>query len=140
MEKQISLTIGGLSNGCDVTTPTIRYYEQISLIPKAARNQADQRRYGREDIQRLTFIRRCRDFGFSIKQVKTLLEVPSGSTTTCQASRKIALERVQDIRAKINDLRALEIALNGLITSCDTTCDTGPDKTCAAFIDMKMPA
>lgn len=140
MSKDISLTIGGLAKACDVSTPTIRYYEQIDLMPKAERSRSDQRRYGRAAIERLTFIRRARGFGFSTKQVRALLEVPSGECAGCQASREIAHSHVKDVRSKIADLRALEKALQSLIASCDETCASGDPATCSAFIELKLPA
>ena len=108
MHNEISLTIGGLAKTCQVSTPTIRYYEQIALMPKAERSRSDQRRYGSAAVERLTFIRRARECGLSTKQVRTLLDVPSGTSADCQASRDIALSRVKDIRSKIDDLQALE--------------------------------
>lgn len=140
MRKEISLSIGMLAKACNVSTPTIRYYEQIGLMPKAERTRSDQRRYDHAAIERLTFIRRSRDFGFSTKQVRVLLDVPSGTSEGCQASREIAQSRVHDVRSKIDDLRALEHALQGLIASCDEACRSGKTATCGAFIDMKMPA
>ena len=85
MRKDITLTIGMLAKACKVSTPTIRYYEQIGLMPKAERARSDQRRYDRAAVGRLTFIRRSSDFGFSTKQVRTLLDVPSGASEGCQA-------------------------------------------------------
>jgi len=66
------LTIGQLAKAAGVTTPTIRYYEEIGLLPPAGRSAAGQRIYVETDLERLTFIRRCRDFGFSIDQVRVL--------------------------------------------------------------------
>ena len=140
MHNEISLTIGGLAKTCQVSTPTIRSYEQIALMPKAERSRSDQRRYGSAAVERLTFIRRAREFGFSTKQVRTLLDVPSGTSTGCQASRDIALSRVKDIRSKIDDLQALERSLQSLIASCDANCSSGDPTTCGAFIEMKLPA
>ena len=85
MRKDITLTIGMLAKACKVSTLTIRYYEQIGLMPKAERVRSDQRRYDRAVVGRLTFIRRSSDFGFSTKQVRTLLDVPSGASEGCQA-------------------------------------------------------
>jgi len=66
------LTIGQLAKAAGVTTPTIRYYEEIGLLPKAGRSAAGQRIFAKSELKRLTFIRRCRDFGFSIDQVRVL--------------------------------------------------------------------
>ena len=65
-------TIGRLAKAAGVTAPTIRYYEEIDLLPAADRSESGQRVYGVDDLERLTFIRRCRYFGFSIEQVRLL--------------------------------------------------------------------
>jgi DNA-binding transcriptional MerR regulator len=132
-----SLTIGALAKACGVSSPTIRYYEKIELMPKAERSRSDQRRYGPTDVQRLSFIRRCREFGFSTKQVTSLLAVPSGSSNDCQASRDIALSRINDIRIKVMNLLALEKELQTLIDACQTTCGDKSDRTCGAFLEMQ---
>ncbi len=64
------LKIGDLAARTGTTAPTIRYYEEIGLLPRADRQDSGQRRYGHEDIKRLTLIRRCRDFGLPIEQVR----------------------------------------------------------------------
>lgn len=132
-----SLTIGGLAKACGVPAPTIRYYEKISLLPKAERSRSDQRRYDSDDIQRLDFIRRSRVFGFSIAQVRSLLAVPTGSVSDCQASKKIAQERISEIRNKVTDLLALEKELKELIGQCQIKCSGKTDHVCEAFIEMR---
>jgi DNA-binding transcriptional MerR regulator len=132
-----SLTIGALAKACDVSTPTIRYYEKIDLMPKADRTRSDQRRYGAGDVQRLTFIRRCRAFGFSTQQVRSLVAVPDGSTTNCNTSQAIAQDHIENIRAKITDLRALEDELMGVISACQSTCGDQENIVCGAFSEMQ---
>ena len=134
-----SLSIGDLAKACDVPTPTIRYYEKIALLPQAERSRSDQRRYDREDIERLNFIRRCRAFGFSTKQVRSLLAVPNGSITDCQTSKEIALDRISEIRTKVADLLALEKELKAVIDQCQTTCGAQNDQVCNAFTVMQVP-
>jgi MerR family copper efflux transcriptional regulator len=137
-QQLVSLTIGGLAAACDVSTPTIRYYEKIALLPKADRNQGDQRRYGHEDIERLTFIRRCRAFGFSTKQVRTLVSHTKKTEADCTSSRQIAVARVGDIRARIQDLVALEKSLQKLIDTCDVVCGDDAGRDCVAFREMRL--
>jgi len=131
-----SLTIGTLARACGVSPPTVRYYEKIGLLPKAERTRADQRRYSASDVERLRFIRRSREFGFSTKQVRALIAIPTGTATDCDVSRRIAQERITDIRAKIADLLLLEQDLNALIDTCDATCAGQKDQTCCAFENM----
>jgi DNA-binding transcriptional MerR regulator len=67
------LKIGELAELTGMSVPTIRYYEQIGLLPRAPRQAGGQRVYSRDDVERLTFIRRCREFDFSIEQVRALV-------------------------------------------------------------------
>jgi DNA-binding transcriptional MerR regulator len=71
------LKIGELAEWTSTSVPTIRYYEQIGLLPRAPRQAGGQRVYDRDDVERLTFIRRCRAFDFSIDQVRALVACPS---------------------------------------------------------------
>ena len=66
------MRIGTLADRTGTNVPTIRYYESIGLLPQAARQEGRQRVYGERDVERLTFIRRCREFGFSVEQVRSL--------------------------------------------------------------------
>jgi DNA-binding transcriptional MerR regulator len=132
-----SISIGTLAKTCNVPTPTIRYYEKIALLPKAERSRSDQRRYDRSDVERLNFIRRCRAFGFSTKQVRSLLAVPTGSVTDCQISKDIALDRIKEIRTKVSDLLALEKELEAVIDQCQATCGNQDDQICGAFVEMR---
>ena len=134
--KMKEITIGALAQTCKVPTPTIRYYEKIALLPKAERSRADQRRYTRVDVERLDFIRRCRTFGFSIQQIRSLLAVPTGSAADCQTSKEIAQERIDEIRAKVADLLLLEKDLKPVIDECETTCNGQGNRTCGAFVGM----
>jgi DNA-binding transcriptional MerR regulator len=66
-----TLKIGALAKRTGTNGPTIRYYEEIGLLPAAERQPGGQRTYGEDDVKRLTFIRRCREFGFSVDQVRS---------------------------------------------------------------------
>jgi DNA-binding transcriptional MerR regulator len=71
--RQRKAKIGELAELTGMSVPTIRYYEQIGLLPRAPRQAGGQRVYSRDDVERLTFIRRCREFDFSIEQVRALV-------------------------------------------------------------------
>jgi DNA-binding transcriptional MerR regulator len=138
-KSSYAISIGTLAKTCNVPAPTIRYYEKIELLPEAKRSRSDQRRYDRADVERLHFIRRCRAFGFSTKQVRSLLAVPTGSVADCQISKEIAVNRIKEIRSKVSDLLALEKELEAVIDQCQTTCGDQSDKTCCAFTQMQSP-
>lgn len=104
------------------TAPTIRYYEQIGLLRQAARQPGGQRVDSRDDVERLTFIRRCRDFDFSIEQIRTLVSILGDPNSSCMAARDMAAERLTAVRAKMRELKALERSLIAVVECCDTSC------------------
>ena len=84
------LTIGALADQTGCNVPTIRYYEEIGLLPPARRRPGGHRFYSEADLRRLTFIRRCRDFGFPIEQVRALVELTEASDRDCNEARDLA--------------------------------------------------
>lgn len=130
------LTIGALAKAAGVTTPTIRYYEEIGLLPQADRSASGQRSYGEGDIARVTFIRRCRDFGFSIDQVRVLAGLSISADKDCRAVRDMAHTHLEEVRAKLADLKALETSLETFAEQCDTICAGGPGRDCVVFASM----
>jgi DNA-binding transcriptional MerR regulator len=132
-------TIGALAKAAGISTPTIRYYEEIGLLPRANRTASGQRNYDLSDIGRLTFIKQCRDFGFSIEQVRVLLDLSISSERDCVETRDIAQAHLDEIRAKMVELRALETRLEGFVKRCNDACAGGPGSDCVIFKDMATP-
>jgi DNA-binding transcriptional MerR regulator len=122
----MALKIGALARKTGTNSPTIRYYEDIGLLPKADRFDSGQRSYGKEDIERLTFVRRCREFGFSIDQVRALLTLMQDRGRSCTEARDLAQQHLETVRAKLRELRALELSIAAFVHSCDSTCAGGP--------------
>ncbi len=136
-----SLFIGAAvakQTGC--TVPTIRYYEEIGLLPPAARTGSGQRHYGQAALRRLMFIRRCRDFGFSIDQVRELVGLVDEPDRPCIEVREIAALHLVEVRRKLEQLRELEASLVGFVGSCDTACAGGAAVDCAILEDLSLPA
>lgn len=131
------LTIGQLAKAAGVTTPTIRYYEEICLLPLAGRSAAGQRIYAETDLKRLTFIRRCRDFGFSIDQVRALAGLSISAKEDCSQVRDIAQVHLAEVRTKLSELQALEASLEAFVLHCDTICAGGPGRACVVFENLK---
>lgn len=131
------LTIGKLAELTDSNVPTIRYYEEIGLLPPATRTAGGQRAYGEKDLERLTFIRRCRDFGFPIEQVRTLLTLTEKPERDCVEARDIAQGHLDTVRAKLKELRALERSLLDFVKSCDSACAGGPAGECTIMDDLQ---
>jgi DNA-binding transcriptional MerR regulator len=132
--------IGELAERTRTNPPTIRYYEDIGLLPRPERQGGNQRRYSDEDVRRLTFIRRCRDFGFSIDQVRNLASVTSDSSRSCIEARDIAYAHLLDVRAKLHELQDLERSIARFVATCDAECAGGPGPACSIFDDLASKA
>jgi MerR family mercuric resistance operon transcriptional regulator len=113
------LAIGELSKRTGVNIETIRYYERIGLLSKPARSAGGYRLYAPADAQRLTFIRRSRELGFSLDEIRTLLDLSHGEKN-CDQVHAITVHHVAEIRRKIIDLRRLERALTAMAALCET--------------------
>lgn len=135
----MALKIGALARRAGTSPSTVRYYETIGLLPYADRRSGGQRDYGEADVRRLTFIRRCRDFGFPIDQVKTLADLMQDRGRSCADARDLAQDRLDALRAKLAELKALERAIAGLVQDCDAGCADGPSPDCVIFDHLALP-
>lgn len=120
MARLGELQIGELSrrSGCNVET--IRYYERIGLLPRPLRNASRYRLYSADDVGRLTFVRRARELGFSLDEVRTLLALSAErNEDACSDVREVAANHLVDVRAKIADLRAMARVLADAVRQCD---------------------
>jgi DNA-binding transcriptional MerR regulator len=108
MSAVLPLSIGAASKQTGCTVPTIPYYEEVGLLPGAPRSEGNQRHYDQAAIRRLTFIRRCRDFGFSIEQVRELVRRVDQPERDCVEVRDIAQVHLQAVQKKLAELQALE--------------------------------
>ena len=113
------LSIGVLSKQTGVKVPTIRYYEQMGLIPAPARSDGNQRRYPPTTLDRLSFIKHARDLGLSIEVVRELLELSGHPERACGDADRIAAEYLETIRDKILKLQRLETELERIASGCD---------------------
>jgi MerR family mercuric resistance operon transcriptional regulator len=121
-EATAQITIGALAQLSGVRAETIRFYEREGVIPVARRAGAgDYRRYYASDAQRLEFVRRARDLGFSLDEVRELLALADGDPNRpCSDVNRIARAHLRQVRAKLVQLAALRDELTRLITACDT--------------------
>jgi len=113
-----ALPIGALSKQTGCNIETIRYYEKAGLLPTPARSPAGYRRYGSADLKRLNFIRRARALGFSIEEVGKLLKLADERRRSCAEVRVVAGAHLEDVQAKIADLRAMERVLRETVAKC----------------------
>jgi DNA-binding transcriptional MerR regulator len=133
----MDLKIGALAKLTRTSAPTIRYYEEIGLLPLAARRSSGQRSYGEADVDRLTFIRLLRKFSIPIKQVQSLVSLLHSRDRSCVEARDLAQQHLDALRAKRLELEALERELAGLIQGCDASRANVPGQNCEAWSDYR---
>ena len=112
------MPIGTVSRLARVRVATIRYYEGMSLLPVPSRTDANRRSYDMADVRRLRFIRRARDLGFSLDQIRALLDIAEQRDRSCEAVDVIARDHLDEVDRKIADLQALRRELDFLIGQC----------------------
>jgi DNA-binding transcriptional MerR regulator len=112
------LTIGKLGRTAGVKVPTIRYYEQIGLLPEAERSAGNQRLFGPKAQDRLAFIRHARDLGFPLEAIRDLLSLSDEPDQSCAAADAIAQEQLAAVKARIAWLQALKSELERMIAQC----------------------
>jgi Cu(I)-responsive transcriptional regulator len=112
------MNIGGLARAADTKAATIRYYERIGLLHPPPRTAGNYRDYSIAHVNRLTFTRRARDLGFSIEQIRTLLDLGDHEEWSCEAVDAVAREHLADVKRKLANLRALRRELESLIGRC----------------------
>jgi DNA-binding transcriptional MerR regulator len=135
-----TLKIGALAERTGTNPPTIRYYEEIGLVQRAGRAAGGQRTYGEDDVKVLTFIRRCRDLGFSIEQVRSLVALANDRSRSCMEARDLAQEHLDAVRAKLAELKSLEESIAGFVRCCDQSCAGGPGPDCVILEDLAKDA
>lgn len=130
-----ALTIGKLSQLTGVNIETIRYYEKVGVLPAASRTESGRRVYGSTETRILAFIRRARELGFSLDEIRALLRLGGPEKASCREVRKIAAHHLEDIRSKISDLRKLERLLDKTVAQCTGT--TAPDCPVLEILDTR---
>jgi len=113
-----NLAIGQLSRLSGVNIETVRYYERIKMLPPPPRTASGRRVYDSTHVRTLAFIRRSRELGFSLEEIRALMRLGGPEKATCREVREIAAHHLEDIRAKLNDLKRLERLLAKTIAQC----------------------
>jgi MerR family mercuric resistance operon transcriptional regulator len=138
MEDGELLSRGALAarSGCNVET--IRYYEQIGILPPPPRSQGGHRLYGQDLVKRLTFVLRSRELGFTLEEIRQLLRLVDSSNYTCAQIEALAHEHVRDICRRIADLNKLKSVLEAMASQCSG--DNIPDcPIVEALFDLQGP-
>ena len=111
--------IGALSKQTGCNIETIRYYERIGLMLPATRSDGGHRLYGESQGRRLGFIRRTRELGFTLEQVRTLLKLVDWGRYTCAQVKRITVHHLDEVRRKVVDLRKIERVLEQMAAQCE---------------------
>jgi DNA-binding transcriptional MerR regulator len=113
-----NVTIGEAARQSGVKAPTIRYYEEIGLLPAPARSDANRRSFAASDIRRLAFIRHARELGFEIDAIRALVTLQDNPDQSCGSADYIAKARLEDVEQRIRSLSALKGELELMIEGC----------------------
>ncbi len=119
--------IGEVARRADVNKETVRYYERRELIPKPDRRRSGYRIFTQRHIDQIKFIKRAQQLGFTLSEIKELLELRLDKETTCSEIKEEAQQKYQDVSQKIEDLRQIQNTLVDLIDSCS---EDGPVGDC----------
>ncbi len=112
------LSIGTLGKRTGTKVQTIRYYEQIGLMPEPGRTEGGQRRYEDAELDRLAFIRHSRELGFSLEAIRELLDLSDNPERSCAQIDAVAQKQLHKVEARIARLEALRIELRRMIGEC----------------------
>ena len=113
-----NLAIGELSKRSGVNIETIRYYERVKMLAPPPRTDSGRRVYHSTDLRILVFIRRSRELGFSLDEIRALLRLGGPEKASCREVREIAAHHLEDIRARLVDLKKLERLLAKTVARC----------------------
>lgn len=120
LEKTLrAFSIGDLARRAGCRVETVRYYEREGMMPGPPRSQGGHRIYDADHMKRLTFIRRARELGFTLNEVRSLLGLADSGDYTCADVKSLTLNHRADVRDKIADLKRLDAALSDLAGECE---------------------
>jgi MerR family mercuric resistance operon transcriptional regulator len=130
----MKISEAAVASGCHLET--IRYYERIGLMPSPERTGSGYRAYGDADVERLRFITRGRDLGFSLEEIRSLLRLAQDPDLSCGEVDQLAREHLADIQDRIADLRRMASELERTIGACHG----GERGTCTILETLRQPA
>lgn len=128
-----TLSIGKLATSAGVSVETVRYYEREGLLTEPGRTPSRYRQYGEDAVQRLRFIVRAKGFGFTLKEIKKLLELYGSLSATREDVRRAADEKIEAIEVRIRELRATEESLLRVRALCS---GHGPARECPILMTI----
>ncbi len=128
------ITIGQLARRAGIGVETVRFYERKGLLPEPPRTRSGYRLYPEEAVRRLRFVRRAKELGFTLAEIRELLELRAGPGATCAQVRERAREKLADIEARIRSLERIRAALQRLAEDCPAS---GPVARCPILAAME---
>jgi MerR family copper efflux transcriptional regulator len=123
MRETGTYTIGQLAARADVGVETVRFYEREGLLAQPSRPPGGFRRYPQDALERVRFIRKAKDLGFTLEEIRDLFSLRAARGTQCEGVKARALAKVEEVEEKLRALRRLRGALVRLVDSCHGECD-----------------
>lgn len=110
--------VGQLAEEAGINVETIRYYEKLKLLPKPKRKESRYRIYDETDLKRLLFIKRAKELGFTLKEIKELMELKIDSEAKCGDVKHLTEHKLNDVNNRIKDLKKIKNVLEKLVKQC----------------------
>ena len=117
------MTIGKLAKSLNINSETIRYYQREGIIKEPAKRSNGYRYYSSEHHSRIVFIKKAQELGFSLNEIKELLELNTKPRTTCTSVKQKTMAKLKEVDAKIADLQRMKNSLEKLSCACDASQD-----------------
>ena len=117
-EAKKTFSVGTLASRAQCNIETVRYYENENLMPPPPRTTGGHRQYSKKHLKRLYFIRRCRELGFPIDQVRQMLRIIDEPSHTCEEVKNLARLQIRVVQEKLDDLNRLKKALGEMFSQC----------------------
>lgn len=112
------MNIGELANKSGVNSKMIRRYEELGILPKPRRSDSGYRQYGENDVHNAKFVKRARELGFSMKDIKTLLSLWRNKNRSSSQVKKIATKHIDELESKLSEINLMLVTLKNLANHC----------------------
>jgi DNA-binding transcriptional MerR regulator len=131
-----NLKIGELAVACGVSRDTVRYYERLKLLPRAARTRGGYRTYGEADVERVRFIKQAQAFGLSLDEIRALMFEGKGGLEQCQRVRDLLAAKLKELDARLVEMRAFRQTLASYLGKCEEALLHADRDTCPVLFEL----
>jgi DNA-binding transcriptional MerR regulator len=135
-----ALKIGELASAAGVSCDTVRYYERLNLLPRAARTRTGYRLYTEVDVERLRFIKQAQALGLSLEEIKELLPGRGAGLAECRRVRDLLSAKLKELDARIAEMRAFRRVLAAYFNECEKTLTGKGGDCCPVLFEISHPA